>query len=83
MCRLRIVCSRSPYDRVVQALDGATGAIIATVPVTGGPEGLALSSDGKQLWTANPGANTLSVIDLAQRKVVATFPVIDGGWTAQ
>ena len=31
--------------------------------------------DGKQLWTANPEANTLSVIDMEQKKVIATLPV--------
>ena len=34
-----------------------------------------LSPDGKQLWTANSGDGSVSIIDVATRKLVRTFDV--------
>ena len=43
------------------------------IPVGKGDEGFDVSPDGKELWTANATDGTLSVIDIASRKVVATL----------
>jgi YVTN family beta-propeller protein len=43
------------------------------IPVGKGDEGFDVSPDGQELWTANAQDGTLSVIDLASRKVVATL----------
>src|SRR5262249_50892723 len=43
------------------------------VPVGKGPEGLDLSPDGRELWTAHSRDGGVSVIDVAARKVVATI----------
>ncbi len=43
------------------------------IPVGNGDEGFDLSPDGKELWTANAEDGTLSVIDLATRRVVETI----------
>lgn len=43
------------------------------IPVGKGDEGFDVSPDGRELWTANAQDGTLSVIDLASRKVVATL----------
>lgn len=43
------------------------------VPVGPGDEGFDLSPDGREVWTANAGDGTLSVIDRETRKVVATI----------
>lgn len=43
------------------------------IPVGRGDEGFDVSPDGRELWTANAQDGTLSVIDLASRKVVATL----------
>jgi YVTN family beta-propeller protein len=43
------------------------------IPVGKGAEGFDVSPDGRELWTANAGDGTLSIIDLANRKVVATL----------
>jgi YVTN family beta-propeller protein len=43
------------------------------IPVGRGDEGFDVSSDGRELWTADAQDGTLSVIDLASRKVVATL----------
>ncbi|HWE86861.1 MAG TPA: YncE family protein [Terracidiphilus sp.] len=43
------------------------------IPVGKGDEGFDVSPDGNELWTANAQDGTLSVIDLATRKVMATL----------
>jgi YVTN family beta-propeller protein len=43
------------------------------VPVGHGSEGFDVSPDGKEAWVANAGEGTISVIDLAQKTVVATI----------
>jgi YVTN family beta-propeller protein len=39
-----------------------------------GSEGFDLTPDGKELWVANAQDSTISVIDVAARKVVRTLP---------
>jgi len=43
------------------------------IPVGNGAEGIGLTPDEKEVWIANRGAATVSVIDVATRKVVATI----------
>ena len=43
------------------------------IPVGKGDEGFDVSPDGRELWTANAQDGSLSVIDLASRKVAATL----------
>ena len=43
------------------------------IPVGKGDEGFDVSPDGRELWTADAEDGTLSVIDLATRKVAATL----------
>jgi YVTN family beta-propeller protein len=43
------------------------------IPVGRGSEGFDISPDGKQAWVANAQDGTLSVVDLAQKKVTATI----------
>ena len=45
------------------------------IPVGKGPEGCDLSPDGKEFWAANSGDGSVSVIDVAARKVVQTIAV--------
>lgn len=45
------------------------------VQVGKGPEGFDVSPDGKELWAANSHDGTVSVIDIASKKVVQTFAV--------
>jgi len=42
------------------------------IPVGGGAEGFDVSPDGKLAWVANAWDGTISVIDLAQKKVTST-----------
>jgi YVTN family beta-propeller protein len=48
---------------------------VTTVPVGRGAEGFDRSPDGKTLWVANAQDATVSIIDVATKKVVATVPV--------
>jgi YVTN family beta-propeller protein len=43
------------------------------VPVGQGDEGFDVSPDGHELWTANAQDGTVSVVDIAAKKVVATI----------
>jgi YVTN family beta-propeller protein len=43
------------------------------IPVGKGAEGFDVSPDGGELWTANAQDGSLSIIDLASRKVTATL----------
>jgi len=52
--------------------DDWTETVIA---VGKGPEGCDLSPNGKEFWAANSGDGTVSVIDVATKKVVQTFNV--------
>lgn len=44
-------------------------------PVGQGPEGFDLSPDGKQIWAANSRDGSVSIIDVATKRVVNTFSV--------
>jgi YVTN family beta-propeller protein len=54
-------------------LDERRGWLQTVVPVGRGPEGLDLSPDGRELWTAHSQDGGVSIIDLASRKVTGTF----------
>ena len=47
---------------------------VTNIAVGKGSEGFDLSPDGKELWVANAQDQTVSVIDVAARKVVQTLP---------
>ncbi|HXJ88486.1 MAG TPA: YncE family protein [Candidatus Binatia bacterium] len=50
-----------------------SGWIETPISVGKGPEGFDVSPDGTKLWAANSHDGTVSIIDLASRKVVETF----------
>ena len=47
---------------------------VTNIPVGHGSEGFDLTPDGKELWVANAGDHTISVIGVAQKKVLDTLP---------
>jgi len=47
---------------------------LTVIPVGRGSEGFDVSPDGKEAWVANAQDGTVSIIDVAQRKVTATLP---------
>jgi YVTN family beta-propeller protein len=54
---------------------GGTDWYVTTIPVGAGAEGYDLSPDGRELWVANAQAGTVSVIDVAAKKVAETLTV--------
>ncbi len=48
---------------------------ITSVPSGRGSEGFDVSPDGKQIWAGNAQDGTVTVIDVASKKAVETFPV--------
>jgi YVTN family beta-propeller protein len=44
------------------------------IPTGAGAEGIAVSPDGREVWVANRDQETVSVVDTASLKVVATVP---------
>ena len=69
--------TRPPVGAMPPPLAGASGPRMdwnETVIATGkGDEGFDVSPDGHELWTANAQDGTLSVIDIANKKVTATL----------
>jgi YVTN family beta-propeller protein len=64
----------------IKVVDPRTNTVVDTIP-TGQPEShmLVLSGDGKTAYTSNVGAGTVSVIDVATRKVTAVVAVARHG----
>jgi YVTN family beta-propeller protein len=60
----------------VDVIDPSTRKVLAEIP-TGQPQShmLVLSSDGRRAYTANVGAGSVSVLDLAKRSLVTTIAV--------
>lgn len=59
----------------ITIIDVARNYEETVVPVGKGPEGFDLSPDGRQLWAAHSQDGGVSIIDLASKKVTATFDV--------
>ena len=70
-----IFTSNIASDSVSIITEGAGGTWTQTVvPVGKGPEGLDLSPNGRELWSAHSRDGGVSVIDVASKKVVHTIP---------
>ena len=52
---------------------GRNGWNVTAIPVGKGPEGFDVSPDGKEVWAANSGDGSVSIIDAAAKKVTATL----------
>jgi YVTN family beta-propeller protein len=60
---------------IMDRVDGPIGWNVTVIPVGKSPEGNDLSPDGKQLWVANGTGGSVSVIDVASKKVIDTIDV--------
>jgi YVTN family beta-propeller protein len=60
---------------IIERASGPAGWNQTVVPVGKGPEGFDLSPDGRQLWAANSRDGSVSIIDIAAKKVVGTVDV--------
>jgi YVTN family beta-propeller protein len=50
---------------------------ITAIHVGNGPEGIAMSPDGKEVWVANRGDGSVSIIDVSAKKVIQTLKLND------
>jgi DNA-binding beta-propeller fold protein YncE len=64
----------------VKVIDGATDAIIATIPVGIGPKALALNSASNNIYVTNQTSNTVTVINAGTNAVLAS-PALLGSST--
>jgi predicted alpha-1,2-mannosidase len=62
-------------DGTVTPVDRRTGTAGPTIPVGSGPDGVAVTPDGSQVFVANNNTNNVSVIDTSDNQVIATIPV--------
>ncbi len=60
---------------MIEHTSGRDPWIETVIPVGKGPEGCDLSPNGKEFWAANSGDGSVSVIDVAAKKVVQTIDV--------
>jgi YVTN family beta-propeller protein len=56
----------------VSVINTASNMVSATIPVGGGPLGVAVSPDGSTVYVTNNNADTVSVINTASNTVTAT-----------
>lgn len=54
---------------------GGQGWTMTRIPVGRGPEGLDVSPDGREVWTAHLRDGGVSIVDVGSRKVVHTFDI--------
>lgn len=62
----------------VGIVDGSTMKLVARVPLPGKPHGVDIEPGGKRLWTANIEGDSVSVVDIAERRVVSSIKVCKG-----
>jgi len=62
-------------DNTVSVIDADAGAVVATVPVSAGPHGMAITQDGRAVYVSGDGSSSVDVIDTATDKVVKTINV--------
>ena len=65
--------SGNSVSAVRQGADGAWAQTV--IPVGKGPEGIDLSPNGREVWSAHSGDGGVSVIDAATRTVTQTFNI--------
>jgi DNA-binding beta-propeller fold protein YncE len=57
-----------------RAIDGPSETMLSVIPIPGDlPEGIDLSPDGREIWTATRNDGGVSIIDLATREVVQSL----------
>jgi YVTN family beta-propeller protein len=62
-------------DNTVSVIDTASNTVVATIPVGGFPDGVAITPDGTHAYVTNAFDSNVSVIDTASNTVVTTIPV--------
>jgi YVTN family beta-propeller protein len=77
--RIYVSTGRGGTIAVVQQED-AGGKLIKEIPVGARPWGIALSQDGRRLYSANGSSNDVTVVDTSSLSVLKKVPVGKGPW---
>ena len=77
--RIYVSTGRGGTVAVVQE-DGNGGKLLKEIPVGARPWGIALSHDGRRLFTANGPSNDVTIVDTSSLSVVKKVPVGKGPW---
>ena len=64
-------CSSDSVSAISQGADGAWTQTV--IPVGKGPEGIELSPNGREVWSAHSRDGGVSIVDVASRKVLQTI----------
>src|SRR5579859_1115393 len=59
----------------MKVINTGTNSVTATVPLGGGPIGVAVSANGKQVYVTNSFSNTVSLIDATTETVTGSIAV--------
>jgi YVTN family beta-propeller protein len=78
--RIYVSTGRGGAVAVVQE-EGSGGKLLKEIPVGARPWGIALSHDGRQLYTANGPSNDVTIVDTSSLSVVKKVPVGKGPWS--
>ena len=62
-------------DNTVSVIDVGAGRVVATIPVSTGPHGMAIAPDGKTVYMSAEGAARVDVIDTAADRVARSIDV--------
>ena len=62
-------------DNTISVIDAGAGTVVATVPVSAGPHGMAITQDGRTVYVSGDGSSSVDVIDTATDKVVKAIDV--------
>jgi YVTN family beta-propeller protein len=62
-------------DNSISVIDQSTLEKKYDIPVPGGPDCMEVTADGKLIWVTQRWVKQVAVVDVAQRKVIATIPV--------
>ncbi|MGH2785664.1 MAG: YncE family protein [Actinomycetota bacterium] len=62
----------------VAIVDGSSMKLVARVPLPGKPHGVDVEPGGRRLWTSNIEGDSVSVVDIAARRVVSSIKVCKG-----
>ena len=75
--RARLFTSNIQSDSItlLERSSDPSGWSPTTIPVSKGPEGADISPGGREFWAANSGDGTITIIDVASKKVVQTLDI--------
>jgi len=62
-------------DNTVSVIDTGVGAVVARIPVVGGPHGMGVTSDGRRVYVSGDMSSGVSVIDTETDRVIQTIEV--------